>query len=193
MEAIDALTTRRSIRQYLDQPVPEEILRELLELARYYPSPANQQPLRFVATADAEYCRRIYECLHWAGCLPGYQMAETERPKAYILILGDPSLKRIIDFCSGAAATQLMVGAHAMELASCCLSPVNAAAMCEALEFGLGPWEILYVIALGYGAQSSTTEPMTDTYNYRLDGQGNLIVPKRSAKEISCIVPNQQE
>lgn len=80
-----------------------------------------------------------------------------------------------------------------MELASCCLSPVNAAAMCEALGFGLGPWEILYVIALGYGAQSSTTEPMTDTYNYRLDGQGNLIVPKRSAKEISCIVPNQQE
>lgn len=193
MEAIDALTTRRSIRRYLDKPVPDAVLQELLELARYYPSPANQQPLRFVATADAEHCRRIYDCLRWAGCLPGYQMTEHERPKAYILILGDPSLKRTIDFCSGAAATQLMVGAHAMGLASCCLSPSNAAAIRETLGIFLGHLEILYVIALGYAAQCSTTESMIDTYNYRLDREGNLIVPKRTVDEISWFIPVEQE
>lgn len=177
----------------MNQSVPEEVLQELLELVRYYPSPANSQPLRFVATTDAECSERIYDCLAWAGYLPGYQMNETERPKAYVLILGDRAQSRTVDFCAGAAATYLMTGAHAMGLASCCLSPANAAAMCKALDIFLDRWEILCVIALGYGAQSSYTETLTDTHKYRLDGNGNLIVPKRSSNEISCFVPIKEK
>ena len=38
MDAIEAILSRRSIRRYTDKPVPEEIIRELLEAAMSAPS-----------------------------------------------------------------------------------------------------------------------------------------------------------
>lgn len=43
------ITDRRSVRAYLPRPVPDEVLRELLVLARCAPSGANLQPGNFVA------------------------------------------------------------------------------------------------------------------------------------------------
>ncbi len=45
---------RRSVRRYQDRPVPRELLLELLEAARWAPSPHGRQPWRFaVLTRDA--------------------------------------------------------------------------------------------------------------------------------------------
>ena len=45
---------RRSVRRYLDRPVPRELLMEVLEAARWAPSPHGRQPWRFVVlTNDA--------------------------------------------------------------------------------------------------------------------------------------------
>jgi nitroreductase len=43
---IDAITSRRSVRAYLDRPVPRETLRELLRIAAQAPSGSNIQPWR---------------------------------------------------------------------------------------------------------------------------------------------------
>ena len=44
---------RRSIRRYLDRPVPREALYRLLEAARWAPSAHNRQPWRFAVLEDA--------------------------------------------------------------------------------------------------------------------------------------------
>jgi nitroreductase len=44
MEIFQAVTTRRSIRQFKPEPVPEPLLREILEAARWSPSWGNTQP-----------------------------------------------------------------------------------------------------------------------------------------------------
>ena len=45
---------RRSVRRYQDRPVPRELLLEILEAARWAPSPHGRQPWRFaVLTRDA--------------------------------------------------------------------------------------------------------------------------------------------
>ena len=44
MDAIEAILTRRSVRSYTDQPVPEDIIQLLLEAAVSAPSANNQQP-----------------------------------------------------------------------------------------------------------------------------------------------------
>src|SRR5579875_3708776 len=41
-----AIRTRRSVRGFLPRPVPEETVRELLDLARTAPSMTNTQPWR---------------------------------------------------------------------------------------------------------------------------------------------------
>jgi nitroreductase len=54
MEIVQAVTTRRSIRQFKPDPVPESLLREILEAARWSPSWGNTQSWEIsVVTGDA--------------------------------------------------------------------------------------------------------------------------------------------
>jgi nitroreductase len=52
MEAMKAILSRRSIRKYTEQPVPDEAVKELLEAAMSAPSAGNQQPWHFVVIKD---------------------------------------------------------------------------------------------------------------------------------------------
>jgi len=47
MELLDAIKSRRSVRAYKPDPVPEEVLTELLDLVRWAPSGTNTQPWEF--------------------------------------------------------------------------------------------------------------------------------------------------
>lgn len=49
---LDAMRSRRSIRRYLERPVPRDVLRRLLEAAQWAPSAHNRQPWRFVVITD---------------------------------------------------------------------------------------------------------------------------------------------
>jgi nitroreductase len=44
MDIIEAIKTRKSIRGYLPDPVPQEIIRAILETALRSPSAVNNQP-----------------------------------------------------------------------------------------------------------------------------------------------------
>lgn len=52
METIECIKTRRSIRKFVDKEVPQEVIRDILEAARWAPSGGNKQPWRFVVTQD---------------------------------------------------------------------------------------------------------------------------------------------
>ena len=52
MEAMDAILSRRSIRKYTEQPVPDDAINELLKAAMSAPSAGNQQPWQFVVIND---------------------------------------------------------------------------------------------------------------------------------------------
>ncbi len=47
MELLEAIKSRKSIRAYKSDPVPEEVLTELLGIARWAPSGTNTQPWEF--------------------------------------------------------------------------------------------------------------------------------------------------
>ena len=44
MDTLDAIHTRRSIRKYLDQPIPEELIEKLLAAAMQAPSAGISSP-----------------------------------------------------------------------------------------------------------------------------------------------------
>jgi nitroreductase len=54
MDVIEAIESRRSVRGFLDKPVPREIVREILRVAARAPSGTNMQPWKVVAVAGAK-------------------------------------------------------------------------------------------------------------------------------------------
>ena len=52
MNVIEAIKTRKSIRGYRPDPVPREVLRDILEVAGRSPSAMNSQPWEFVVLGD---------------------------------------------------------------------------------------------------------------------------------------------
>jgi nitroreductase len=54
LSVIDAAAKRRSIRAFVQEPVPREDLEQIIEVASLAPSAFNAQPWRFVVVEDAE-------------------------------------------------------------------------------------------------------------------------------------------
>lgn len=54
MHIDDALRTRLSVRAYTHEPVPEALVRDIIDVARWAPSGGNVQPWKVIAVAGAE-------------------------------------------------------------------------------------------------------------------------------------------
>lgn len=59
MDVYEAIRTRRSIRRYKETPIPEDVLRRVLEAARQAPSARNRQEWRAVVVRDPEMRRKL--------------------------------------------------------------------------------------------------------------------------------------
>jgi len=64
MAVKEAIAGRRSIRKFKPEPVPEEMLGEMLEAARLAPSATNRQPWRFIVVRDVGLRKRLRECCY---------------------------------------------------------------------------------------------------------------------------------
>ena len=51
---LEGLATTRAIRRYLDEPVPDRVLRDIMFAATRAPSGSNRQPFRFIVLTDSE-------------------------------------------------------------------------------------------------------------------------------------------
>ena len=60
MEFKDIVRNRRAIRQYESKPVPEETIRELLEITSYAVSAINLQPWKIKVVSDAETKEKLF-------------------------------------------------------------------------------------------------------------------------------------
>jgi nitroreductase len=90
---LEGLTTTRSIRRYLDEPVPTDALRAMLFAASRAPSGSNRQPFRFIVLTDSAVARAAKALIGagarraWAGkrAADGYDRgsgAADDSPKA---------------------------------------------------------------------------------------------------------------
>ena len=56
-----AILERRSVRNFDDRPVPDHLIRRVLEAGRFAPSAGNSQPWQFVVITDRELIRKVDE------------------------------------------------------------------------------------------------------------------------------------
>jgi len=67
LSVAQAIQQRRSIRSFRPDPIPPEMVLQMLEAARLAPSASNQQPWRFVVVTDTEEKKRLRQiCLDQA-------------------------------------------------------------------------------------------------------------------------------
>lgn len=110
---LDAIFSRRSIRRYTSEPVPEEIVTKLLHAAMCAPSARNERPWHFVVMTDREILDEIPK-FH-----PYSQMVK--EASVAILVCGDLELEKSSGYLAQdcAAATQnILLEAHFLGLGS---------------------------------------------------------------------------
>jgi nitroreductase len=61
MEVLEAIYKRRSIREFTDEPVPDEILNQILEAGTWAPSAGNMQAWEFVIVKDLAARRKLVD------------------------------------------------------------------------------------------------------------------------------------
>jgi hypothetical protein len=59
MSALDPIRRVSQVRQFTDEPVADEVIDQLLELARWTGSAINQQPWEFIVIRDRDALRKI--------------------------------------------------------------------------------------------------------------------------------------
>jgi nitroreductase len=142
MDALAALKSRRSIREYQDKPIAKNVLEKIVDAARFAPTARNEQPWEFIVVRRRAALERI--------------AAITDHGKFIAL-----AAACILVFCrdtkyyleDGAAATQnLMLAAIALGVGSCWVAG-DKKPYCQALSELLavaGPFKLVSLVSLGY-------------------------------------------
>lgn len=111
MDAYTATRTKRDTREYEDRPIPEEVLRRILQAGRMAGSSKNSQPCRFIVLRDPAVRRQVARCGDYARHVPS-------APLAVAVALSPGGY----DFDAGRCAQNMMVAAWAEGVTSCPVS-----------------------------------------------------------------------
>ena len=161
-------------------------LEELVELARFCPSAANKQPLRFIlsnAPADNE---AIFTCLKWAAYLSDWPgPAPSERPSAYIVMINTEKDWQFGKFDLGIMAQTMLLGAVEKGLGGCMIGAVDQQKLRAHLSLP-ADMDVGLVLALGKPVEEVriVDVPESGSIRYYRDEAKIHYVPKRSVAEL---------
>lgn len=185
MDIFHAIESRRTVRKFLQKPVPPEALYRIVNAGRLAPNGGNQQPLKFRIVSEPELVKQICRHVNWAIMItPEGIPAESEEPTAFIAVLADTTIKAQGHQAeAGAAVENMLLAACGLELGGCWMGAIDRPRIMEILHLS-DPLSLLFVVALGYPAEEPVIESITSSPNYYKDGDGVLHVPKRSLDEV---------
>ena len=121
MDTFECIKTRRSVRKYLDIPVPWDLVSNILEAGRYAPSSGNLQNWKFIVVLDEGKRGKIAEAAlkqMWIAEAPVHIIicAEPKKAERYYGIRGERLYT--IQNCA-AVAENMLLEAHNQGLGSC--------------------------------------------------------------------------
>ena len=152
MDVKKAINTKRAVRQFKEQPIPDEVVSEILNAGRRAQSAKNWQPWHFIAIQDKAILKSLSEMGSFAGHLAGAALG--------VAIITPPMEKRFsIMFDAGQAAAYMQLAAWELGIGSCpatIYQPDDARAL---LGF---PEDLHIYLALSFGyplEESTITRP----------------------------------
>ena len=150
MDVLTAIRTRRSIRQFKDDPVPEEKLQAVLEAGRSAPSAGNRQNWKFVVVKDKAIREKLVDAANG-------QTFVGRAPVVIACCAPDPSQKwHMVDVAI--AIDHMTLAAHSLGLGTCWVGAFNEAKVKDTLGIPDGV-KIVQILPLGVPAASGTPKP----------------------------------
>jgi len=186
MELRELILKNRSYRRfYQEDSISKEQLLAWIDLARLSASGMNLQPLKYKLVNTTDKCSLVFEHLSWAGYLKDWDGPEDgEKPSAYIIIVGDTTIRPVFGVDPGIAAQSILLGAVEAGFGGCIIGSVQKEKLAQALKIP-SRFQILFVLALGKPKEVVKLEELTDdSIKYYRDENMVHHVPKRSLKDI---------
>ncbi len=163
MNTTDCIKSRRSIRNYKEEQIPQDVIKEVVDLARFAPSWKNTQIARYYVVQSAELKQKIAE-----SCVMGFTYNTGTLTKAPALVVlayvekrsgfeRDGSYTTSKEsawemFDAGIAAQTFCLAANEKGLGTCIMGIFDEAKIAEAISLPEGQ-KIGAVVALGYPAE----------------------------------------
>ncbi len=167
MNVLEAISRRRSIRQYKKEPIEEEKLKRVLEAARLAPSAENRQPWRFIVVNDPivkERLRASYDN-DWFVSAPVIIVACAAPDEAWVRRDGEKYWK--VDVAI--AMQNLILAATEEGLGTCWIGAFNEKEAKRALGIPKGV-RVVAMTPLGYPAEEegpvSLRRPLDEIVRY---------------------------
>lgn len=153
-ERLKLIFSRRSIRQYTDEPVSEAEITSLLEAGMAAPSAMNKRPWRFVVVTDKKTLHAIAQNSPYSRTLPDAALV--------IVVCGDPSVSDWwLQDCT-LATQNILIAATALGLGAVFLGCHNKPEREEPIRRILGiPDTIGLASVLCIGHPAEQKEPRT--------------------------------
>jgi len=168
VDTLKCIRTRREIRDYLDKPIPQEAIDEILEAGRLSPSSKNSQPWHFVITDKATLSR--------ISTLTPTGKHISTAPMAIAIVMEDAKLPEI----DGARAGQSMIlTAWALGIGSCWITNFYEDGVKELLNVPQR-MKLVTVLPFGYPGDRRTTRrkvrrPIGEIVHYERFGTSNRL------------------
>lgn len=141
MDAYKAIITKRDTRAYIDKPIPDEVLRRIIQAGRMAGSSKNTQPVRLVVVRDKAWMAELAKCGNFTEPLGPARVA--------IALCAESKGTNKEDFDVGRAAQNIMIAAWNEGIASCPVSMHDQECITSKLRVPAG-WRVPVMIALGY-------------------------------------------
>ena len=156
MEVAEAIKTRRSVRKYKSTPIPEELVKKVLNAARLAPSAANLQPWRFVVVMDEDVKRQLAAAcnnMSWISRAPVVLVACADMDVA-IAMIGGYMNSAPVDVAI--ALTQMSLMATSEGLGTCWIGAFKEERVSALLNLPKG-CRVVSVMTLGYPDETPAT------------------------------------
>jgi nitroreductase len=108
----DAIRTKRAIRKFTDQPLPDKAIEVILNAGRRAQSSKNMQAWHFIAIQNKATLKALSECGDFAGHLAGAALGVA-------IITPDPDIRFNVMFDAGQAAAYMQLAAWELGIGSC--------------------------------------------------------------------------
>lgn len=141
MNVSDAIRTKRAVRQFADQPLPEESVLAILNAGRRAQSAKNTQPWHFIAIRERSALVALSKMGDWAGHLSGAALGVA-------ILTPDPASRFSVMFDAGQSAAYMQLAAWELGIGSCPATIYDPEQARQLLGF---PAELHLRIALSFG------------------------------------------
>jgi nitroreductase len=148
MDVLEAINTRRSIRGYRGDAVPENAVQKILEAGRWAPSASNSQPWYFIVLRDEKIRREVAAETTYGKFLGDAPLG--------IAVVVDPNASTHSVEDGSAATENMLLASHALGLGACWIGSYGSVYEKKVKEILKIPRErrLLSIIAIGYPAES---------------------------------------